>query len=344
LIQAQKFAAQCVQSLSKNADTRFYSTDYAIADLDLVRSKIGAEKINIYGVSYGTRVAQQYAKRYPQHTRAIILDGVVPNSLVLGAEHAINLEAALNLHFDRCVADKVCHERFGNPRQKLDALRARLEKAPMTVNYNDPISGEPKQEKLDAGSLAMVGRMYSYSPLTAAMLPLLLAQASQGNGGPLLAQAQLMNQSLGDALMHGEQLSVICGEDADELKADPKTANTLLGNSMIDFLKTQCKVWPHATRVKNFREPLKGNVPVLLLSGEFDPVTPPRYGDAVAKFLPNSKHIVVKGQGHNVMPIGCGPKLFAKFIDSASVKNLDSKCLDSLAYVPPFAGFYGWEP
>ncbi len=344
LNKAKLFAKKCAGEVSKHADTRFYSTGYAIDDLDLVRAKIGAEKINLYGISYGTRVAQQYAKRYPQHTRTVVLDGVVPNSLVLGAEHAINLENALNLHFARCVADKVCRDHFGNPRQKLDALRAQLEKAPMLVNYNDPMTGDPKQDKLDLGSMSTVARMYAYSPLTASMLPLLLTQASQGNAGPLLAQAQMMNQSLGDAIMQGMQLSVICSEDADELKADPATAKTIIGNSMIDFLKAQCSVWPHSKRAADFREPLKGNVPVLLLSGEFDPVTPPRYGTAVAKFLPNSKHIIVKGQGHNVMPVGCGPKIFARFIDSANAKTLDTKCLDSLAYVPPFIGFYGWEP
>ena len=159
-----------------------------------------------------------------------------------------------------------------------------------------------------------------------------------------MAQAQMMNQSLGDAIMHGMQLSVICSEDAAELKEDPATANTLIGNSMITFLKAQCEAWPHSKRAADFREPLKGNIPALLLSGEFDPVTPPRYGTAVAKFLPNSKHIIVKGQGHNVMPVGCTPKLFARFIDSADAKNLDTQCLNSLSYVPPFIGFYGWEP
>ena len=344
LNKAKLFAKNCADQLSKRADPRFYSTGYAIGDLDLVRSKIGADKINLYGISYGTRVAQQYAKRYPQHVRTIVLDGVAPNSLVLGTEHAINLEAALNLQFARCTADKVCRERFGNPRQKLDALRTQLEKAPIIVNYNDPMTGEAKQDKLDLGGMATVARMYAYSPLTASMLPLLLTQASQGNAGPLLAQAEMMNQTLGDAIMHGMQLSVICSEDASELKTDPATAKTLIGNSMISYLKAQCEVWPYAKRDAGFREPLKSNVPVLLLSGEFDPVTPPRYGDSVAKYLPNSRHLVFKGQGHNVMPVGCGPKIFARFIDSANAKTLDTKCLDSLAYVPPFIGFYGWEP
>lgn len=341
---ARQFAKQCVQDLAKRADTRFYSTDYAIGDLDIVRQKIGTAKINLYGISYGTRVAQQYAKRFPQHTRSVVLDGVVPNSLVLGTEHAVNLENALNLHFARCTADKICKERFGNPRQKLDALRAQLKTSPMMVTYNDPMSGEPKRENLTLAALATVARMYSYSPMTASMLPLVLTQAAQGNGAPLMAQAEMMNQSLGETMMHGMQLSVICSEDSDDLKEDPATADTLIGNSMVGFLKAQCAVWPHSKRAADFRDALKGNVPVLLLSGEFDPVTPPRYGDAVAKFLPNGRHVIVKGQGHNVMPVGCAPKIFARFIDSANAKNLDVKCLDSLAYVPPFTGFYGWEP
>jgi len=344
LNKARSFAKHCADQMAKSADPRFYSTGYAIGDLDIVRRKIGADKINLYGISYGTRVAQQYAKRFPQHVRSIVLDGVAPNSLILGAEHAINLENALNLHFARCASDKVCKQRFGNPRQKLDALRAQLAIAPMTVNYSDPMSGEAKQEKLNVAALASVARMYAYSPMTASMLPLLLTQAAQGNGAPLMAQAQMMNESMNEAIMHGMQLSVICSEDADELKEDPAAANTLIGNSMIGFLKAQCEVWPHAKRAADFREPLKGNMPVLLLSGEFDPVTPPRYGNEVAKFLPNSRHVIVKGQGHNVMPVGCGPKIFARFIDSADAKKLDISCLDTLAYVPPFTGFYGWEP
>jgi len=344
LVQAKTFARKCADEIGKRANPAFYTTGHAIGDLDIVRRKIGAEKINLYGISYGTRVAQQYAKRFPQNTRSVVLDGVVPNSLILGGDHAVNLEAALNLHFARCTADKICKERFGNPRQKLDALRAQLAASPMIVNYSDPISGEPKQEKLNLAALASVARMYSYSPMTASMLPLILTQAAQGNGAPLMAQAKMMDQTMNEAIMHGMQLSVICSEDAAELKEDPATANTLIGNSMISFLKAQCEAWPKSKRAADFREPLKGNVPVLLLSGEFDPVTPPRYGDAVAKFLPNGRHVIVKGQGHNVMPVGCAPKIFARFIDSANAKTLDVKCLDSLAYVPPFTGFYGWEP
>jgi pimeloyl-ACP methyl ester carboxylesterase len=137
---------------------------------------------------------------------------------------------------------------------------------------------------------------------------------------------------------------VICTEDAGELHADPTQAGSLLGNALVESLLAQCPAWPHGTRPADFRAPLTGSVPVLLMSGEFDPVTPPRYGDAVAKSLSNARHLVVRGQGHNVLPVGCMPRLFARFLDQASGKSLDADCLKTVPYSPPFTGFYGWEP
>ena len=90
--------------------------------------------------------------------------------------------------------------------------------------------------------------------------------------------------------------------------------------------------------------PLTGQLPVLILSGEFDPVTPPRYGEEVLRSLGNARHLVLRGQGHNVLPVGCMPKIFASFVDSANVSKLDVACLDKVPYAQPFTGFYGWEP
>ncbi|HEY8537297.1 MAG TPA: alpha/beta hydrolase, partial [Steroidobacteraceae bacterium] len=97
-------------------------------------------------------------------------------------------------------------------------------------------------------------------------------------------------------------------------------------------------------RPADFREPLAGDLPVLVISGEFDPVTPPRYGDEVVASLPKGRHIVAPGQGHNVIGAGCMPKLFAQFLETADARALDESCLQRLIAAPPFAGNYGWEP
>ncbi len=341
---ARGFAERCRDTLSKDTDLRHYGTLDAIDDLDFVRRAIGADQVNLVGISYGTRVAQHYAKRYTQQTRSVVLDGVVPNTLHLGQEHARNLEAALDLHFSRCNEDAACKERFGDARGLLGRVAAQLRAEPREVRYRDPVSGESKVETLRFGHLAAVTRLFSYSPVTAALLPLALHEAEQGRGELLMAQAELLMSQVGNSINHGMQLSVMCAEDADLLRVDPADEGSVLGTEFIAFSQAQCEVWPKKARPDDFHTALVSDVPTLLLSGEYDPVTPPRYGEEVVAGLSKGRHLVLRGQGHNVLPVACTPKLVARFIDTLDTAELDAECLDKLAYTPPFAGFYGWEP
>ena len=342
---ARAFAERCAAELSKDADLRFYSTSEHIDDLEDVRKAIGAEQINLIGISYGTRVAQQYAGRYPQSTRSVVLDSVVPNSLVLGSEHAMNLEATLNQQFARCVEIDACRDGMGSPREHLDSVRRALESGELgPVAYRDARSGEWKEAVPRPGHLAVLLRLYAYAPQTASLLPYLLSEAAQGRFGPMLAQSTLISGSLTEQIYHGMQLSVMCTEDVDEMQERAEDEATVLGNALITFTKAQCAVWPKGTRDPRFREPLGGDVPVLAISGEFDPVTPPRYGEEAVSHLANGRHLLLKGQGHSVVGLGCMPKLFAQFVEKPDPKALDASCLDRLRPLPPFTGPHGWEP
>ena len=336
----------CRDELQERADLRFYTTGDHVRDLDLVRETLGVERINLVGVSYGTRVAQQYAAAYPRHTRALVLDSVVPNTLVLGQEHARNLEDALDAQFQRCRNDQACLTNLGNPREQLVLVRERLQAGGIEpVRYRDPVSGEWREEVPRDMHLVGLLRMYAYQPAMSATLPLLLHEASQQRYESLLAQSRMLSSQMSEAMAMGMSLSVSCSEDAGEL-ADPtgEDADTVLGALLIDTMRAQCEVWPKGSRSQDFRAPLGGDLPVLAISGEYDPVTPPRYGDAVVESLPNARHLVLPGQGHSVLGIGCMPKLFAQFIETADAATLDAGCLDRLSAQPPFAGLYGWEP
>jgi len=350
---ARAFAERCRDVLSKTSDLRHYATADHVRDLDLVREKIGAPRFNLVGVSYGTRVAQQYAKRYPQRTRTVTLDSVVPNTLVLGQDHARNLEAALQAQFARCRADRACRANLGDPARQLEVVRAALRaggpgsgpgQGLAPVRFRDPVTGEWRSESPQYGDLAALLRMYSYQPQVAATLPLLLHEAAQGRYESLLAQSRMLTDSVGEAIMHGMQLSVMCSEDAGDMRVDDADADTVLGTDLVGFAIAQCAVWPKGERAKDFRAPLSGDTPVLAISGEFDPVTPPRYGDEVVKSLRNGRHLVLPGQGHSVLGVGCMPKLFAQFVERADAQALDASCLKRLQPLPPFAGNYGWEP
>ncbi len=335
---------RCRDALARKADLRFYTTTDAIRDLDAVRAAIGAMQVDLVGISYGTRVAQHYARRYPTRTRAVVLDSVAPNELILGNDFARNLDGALAMTFKQCAETPHCVERMGDPRANLTALLAQLKAAPVPVNYRDALTGEEKREMLTRGHLALVVRMYAYLPALAASLPLTLAEAKKGRYEPLMAQAKMVGGELGDSMTAGMQLSVICSEDGDGLKADPAYADSVLGNELVETLREQCAVWPHGERPTDFHEPLKSDLPILVLEGEFDPVTPPRYGEQVVKNLSHGRLLLLRGQGHNVIPIGCMPKLMARFIDTADAKSLDAHCLDKLPAPQPFTSFSGWEP
>ncbi|RMH93834.1 alpha/beta fold hydrolase [Lysobacter pythonis] len=342
---AAAYARQCLSALEKRADPRFYTTTDAVRDLDAVRQALGVEKINLMGVSYGTRVAQQYALRHPQHTRTVLLDSVVPNTLPLGNIFARNLDDALALQFGQCAKDTACREKLGDPRAQLDTLLAKLKADPPLVRYRDANTHAPKEARLTAESVAGLVRMYAYMPAAASLLPVLIHEANQGRYEGLMALTKMLTGEMRDAMALGMQMSVICSEDAGSFDAREEDKDTVLGQDMARAMGAMCEVWPVATQVpKDFRAPLTGGIPVLAISGEFDPVTPPRYGDVAIAKLSNARHLVLKGQGHSVLGTGCMPKLFAQFVDKAEPKALDAKCLDTLGPVPPFTSFNGWNP
>ena len=341
--EAVEFVRRCLAQLE--ADPRFYTTSDAIRDLDAVRAALGVDQINVVGGSYGTRVAQQYARRYPAHTRSVVLDGVVPNELVLGSEHARNLDESLALQFKRCQELPACQQRFGDDvRGQLRTLMTRLRAQPVDVSFRDPTTGAPQTGRVTADTVAGLTRMFAYAPHAAALLPLVLNEASQGRYESMMSLAYMIENQVSDQIMHGMQLSVMCTEDADALHENPDDVDTVLGNALPVVAIEQCKAWPTGQRPADFREPWRSDVPTLLLSGEFDPVTPPRYGEQVLKGLSRGRHIVLKGQGHIAVGVGCMPKLLGQFIESTDAAALDTTCLASVDYVPPFTGFNGWEP
>ena len=339
---ARRFAESCLAGLE--ADVRFYSTSDAVLDLEEVRAAIGATRLNLVGVSYGTRVALEYLRRHPDRIRTVVLDGVVPPELALGADHARNLERALDAHFATCEADATCRSLYGSPRARLDALLEELRREPQMVRFRDPLSDVWREEPLTPDAVASVVRLYAYVPQLAAMLPRSLAEAAAGRPEVLMAQAAMIQDLVGEQITYGMQLSVICTEDADRLRIDPADADTLLGNAFVASLLAQCEVWPRGRRPADFNDPVRSERPVLLLSGQLDPVTPPRYGAAVVRHLPNGRHLVAPGQGHNVFGNGCAPLLMGRFIASADAKALDADCLQQLAPPPPFVGSFGWDP
>ena len=337
-------AADCLRQLAGHADPRYYTTTIAARDLEDVRKALGSPPFDLLGVSYGTRMAQQYLMHYPDAVRSVVLDSVVPNSQALGEDFARNLDDTLTAQFARCSAEPACRQKFGNPDQTLYQLRDALRANPHQVTFRDPDSYQSVKRVLNENALASVVRMFAYTPQTAALLPLSIDAAAHGDVGPLLGQARILSGNLAELAASGMQYSVICSEDADMLVPRPQDADTILGTHMIDALKAVCSVWPMGTRPADFHMPLRTDKPVLLLAGQYDPVTPPRYADEVAKELPNARVLVRNGQAHSVMAAGCAPRLIRHFVEKLDPKTMDASCLKRLRPTPIFIDFNGATP
>lgn len=340
----ERWVHECLAELSGRAAPQFYTTSAAVRDLEAVRRALGSPPLDLISVSYGTRVAQQYAETYPAAVRSVVLDSPVPNSLALLADHARNLEQALRALFARCAADRACAQRFGDPYATLYRVRARLQGQPQTVSVRDPVSFESSQRTLNGDDLAALVRFYAYSPVTAALLPLMLQQAEQGNYATLLGQKQLLAQDLADQVTGALELSVVCAEDVDLLRERPEDEDTILGNSPISRAKAACALWPRGERPAGFHQPWRSSIPTLLLSGELDPVTPPEYSQRIVHGLQHARVLVAPGQGHGVMSAGCMPRLIEQFIASRQPAALDDDCLHRLGGTPAFLNYNGAAP
>ncbi|MEQ8857677.1 MAG: alpha/beta hydrolase [Pseudomonadales bacterium] len=330
-------------------DPRQFTTSVAVTDLERLRVRLGYRAWNLYGVSYGTRVAQHYLRRYPQAVRSVVLDGVVPPGLTLGPDVALNAQAALDDILRRCREAAYCAGAFPDPGAQLQRLGARLREDPVELEVPDPVTGRQRTLTLHYAHLAMTLRLLSYAPETAALIPLIIDEAeARRNYLPLAAQALRIERDLEQAISFGMHNSVVCTEDvpfyAGLETLWPQLERTYLGGDQVRALQTICAIWPRGVRDPDFDAPLTAASPVLLLSGEHDPITPPEYAERAARSLPASLQVVAPGQGHGVIARGCVPNLVADFIDSGSLENLDSACVERLAADPFFVDLLGPPP
>lgn len=340
------YTEACLAQL--DGDARFYTTSVAVDDLDAVRAALGFEQLNLWGGSYGTRVALHYLRKYPEHTRSVIIDGVVPADVLLGPSLATDAQASLEQLFERCAASADCSAAFPDLEATFDSLRRQLAETPVQLSAPHPRSGAPVDLTLTDDVLAGVVRMSSYAPTSRALLPLMISEAAEGRYTMLAAQAALIESQFEGMLAIGMHNSVVCSEDAPRFAArdidDDALADTYIGREQLDALVAICSVWPRGPVDEGFGDAVASDAPVLVLSGEVDPVTPPANGAHAAETLTNSRHIVAPGQGHIVSALGCMPRLLGEFVDGLDPAALDASCMQRLGATPFFVGTVGPTP
>ena len=301
-------------------------------DLDEVRAALGYGRVNLWGGSYGTRAATVFLRRHPESVRTVILDGVAPVDMRIPLHFAEDGQRALNLLADACSRDAACAARFPELRDSVERLLARLDRdPPERFDIRNPRTGDWEEIPIRRDLVAGLLRAVLYSPQSAALVPLMVESALDGDFGPLMTFA---DPAAGPELSVGMFLSVICAEDIPFVTPEEAAAaaeESFLDEAMVMQLEEACAVWPRGELPPGYREPVRSGAPALVLSGELDPVTPPRWGERVAATLTGARHLVVPGAGHGTLSSGCVPRLIEEFLDAADPEVLDPACLEDLA-------------
>jgi pimeloyl-ACP methyl ester carboxylesterase len=323
---------RCRDRLARTADLRLYTTALGMDDVDEVRAWLGYPQVDLVGISYGTLAAQVYLRRHPQVVRSVMLEGVLPADEPIPLHHAYAGKRAVDLLFAECAADAACHAAFPHLAQELQAVMERVDRG-VKVRIPDAKTGGSAEVVPSRGLIAEGLRFQGYGT-GARKLPLVVHKAFQGDMTQLVTMATDRRSFLDRILSMGMNFSVTCAEDLpfiDAATAARATAGTLLGDYRIREQKRVCADWPRGGIPADARRLVHSTVPVLLLSGERDPVTPPEFGERVARELPNSLHVVVPHSGHGSGG-PCVEGIVRRFVERASVQGLDVACV---AKTPP---------
>lgn len=334
---------RCLRTL--DADVRLYTTPIAMDDLDDAIAYLGYGKVNLYGGSYGTRAGLVFLRQHPARVRSVVLDGVAPTGMRLPLFAARDASRALDKLLADCERQPACDRAYPAVRPQVAALLARLEQAPARVTLTHPRSGRPETVAVTARSVANALLSALYAPTTAAMVPMLLDRATHDDFQALLALAFASDTE--ENMSVGMQLSVLCSEDAGRIQTSdvaPATDGSLFGRHLIAGQLAACEVWPKGTVPADYAAPVVSDVPALVLSGDLDPVTPPTWGEEVARHLRNGRHLVASATGHGVAATPCGVRVIDDFLERGTVEGLDTSCLTAPRRPPFFLMPSGPDP
>ena len=315
-----------------DADLRRYNTTLAMADLDALRGALGYGQINLWGVSYGTRAALEYLRRHEASVRSVLLWGVVAPGTNFLREFAAATERAFAATMADCAADPSCRARLPEGAQVLETIAARLEVEPALVEVLDERSGQLVDVELDRALFLESVRLVLYDAGWAAALPAMLAGARDGDYQALMSFASRFALAIYAQIYNGMYLAVVCSEDVPFLSAAERerAASSVFGDAIIDELTEVCASWPRAELPADWSEPVRSDVPALLMNGEIDPATPLAAAQAVARTLSNARVVGFANVSHGTSnAAACVNATIRAFLDRPEPAGLDVGCAAS---------------
>ncbi len=309
-----------------------FNTAEDAADVNDIRAALGYAKLAVYGVSYGTLLAQVLMRDHPEAVRDVVLDSVVPLGVDPTADVNVTFDRALKLLFATCFAEATCRDNYPTLADEFSSVVAELNDEPIRVPESDLVSGKRYTARVSGDRLVRELQQGMYSTSFLGSLPKLIDDVYNGDYS-LLSSMLSGDLTSRNSISRGTYYAVQCADQIRPLteqqlkgKLDgvlPEVAQAIQSNE--PEMQQICASWPGSDYHQPPLQPLHSNLPTLILSGDFDPITPPAYSRQVAHNLSNSYYVPLSASSHaSALSDACAFSLMAKFLDNPT--KPDSSC------------------
>ena len=317
-LELAKAAKACKAELTEaGVDQAGYNTIQNARDLDALRKALGYEQWNLFGGSYGSRLALAYMRDFPQHTRTSIVSGLFPPQVNLYQNFVSNLKRSLFKVFDACEADADCAAEYPDVRSAYFEELEKLKEEPLTFN----MSGSPFT--LNAQDMLLLTHQMLYDRSTYGQIPAYVKAIREKNEAvlqaavlPLAGRARFINIAMNWSFNAFDEFTFTrqADYDADLEKNAEMSPGPAFFNSDLEMLEN----WHQHRAPAYVNEPVKSDIPTFVANGAFDPITPPANALATVKYLSNSFYVEFPAEGHSVFN-GCYFDMVEDFLENPGV-------------------------
>jgi pimeloyl-ACP methyl ester carboxylesterase len=341
LINNNESLLTCAERLTaEGIDLSAYNSLENAADVADIAAALGYEQVNLFGISYGSLLAQHVMRQSPELVRAVVIDSVVPLDTSFLVESTDTALAAMNAVLAACEAEEACAAAYPDLDALLSETVVRFNAEPMPITVTNPVTGLTYDSLLTGDTILGAIMLNLYQTPQIPNLPQAISAVA---GGDTSSAEALASQILGAfyALERGMQYSVMCAEDLLLATEDDYLARMAAlpveyqGRLEIEVLADYtifdlCAQWPTTPLDVSIKQPITSDLPVLALAGEFDPVTPPMYAARVVETLPNAYSYMFPGVGHSVaLASPCAAGIIAQFLTDPAAEP-DASCIESM--------------
>ncbi len=314
-----------------------YTTAQNAADVEELRRALGYEQWNLYGVSYGTRLALTVMRDYPDGVRSVVLDSVASPNVGLYTEAAANTARVFEVLFEGCANDFFCNLGYPNLETMFYELVDTLNDVPITLDTVNPLTGERLEIQVNGYLLTNLIFSFLYERMSIGLIPGLIHDVSNGEYDKLVSFVWQPGLRL-SMINAGMFFSVMCSDAAPFTTREEIVA---AGNAYPDVLRrvgspfnethlSVCENWTTAETNSVESQAVVSDVPTLLLAGEYDPVTPPVWAQRAAETLDNGYFYEYPGVGHGVLTSAACPMAMVYQFLNAPLSEPDSDCIGSM--------------